>query len=295
MVAIAVGTTTIARANDAPPAKGEPFDIIKLMMESTIRIEGQGGSTGTAFLLLEKDYLPILVTAAHVLDRMPGTEVDLTMRARTQEGWTRTNVALPIRRGRTPIYVRHLQADVAAMYITVDPKALPAQMMMPEGLVEDETLKEQGVRTGQEAFVMSYPLGVLSNDEGFPILKSGHIATYPMYPTRDRRAFALDCDLNEGEYGAPVIVRLPTEVGEDRTLKQREQNGLGFVIGLVGRPPETTSKVRVLTVIPATLIIDTIELLRKSNARQLKSEEIQRSDREPCAPVGREIGSLPPG
>lgn len=281
------GAMGTAVAADAPATKSEPFDIVELMMKSTLRIEGRDGSTGTGFLLIEKDYFPILVTAAHVLDRMPGSQVIVTLRRKTEAGWIRQPVELAIRRGRDPIYVRNPDADVAAIYVKVDPSVVPAEMFMPEGLVDDDTLMAYGVRTGHEAFILSYPLGTMSNDEGFPILRGGHIATYPIYPMRYHRAFALDCEVHEGDYGAPVIVRLPTEVADDRTVKQREQEGLAFVIGLVGKPPESTSKLRVVTVVPAPFILDTIGLLRKSNSLEPMRKDFQRNELRPS-----EMGSL---
>ena len=52
---------------------------------------------------------------------------------------------------------------------------------------------------------LGYPLGVESNESGFPVLRSGRIASYPVYPSTLVKIFLYDVPVYGGNSGGPVF------------------------------------------------------------------------------------------
>ncbi len=246
------------------------FDIVEAVMQSTVRIEGTG-STGTGFVLQDDGYPPILVTAASVLQAVKAREVKLAMRTRLGEGWKYTVISLKLSE-----YLAS-EVDVAALPIQLPPHVLPDMRLTTEMIADDATMRSHGVRTGTEVMVVSYPLGLLSNEEGFGLLGSSRIGTFPLYPTLQHRAFALDRELRDCEYGAPVFV------AADASSNEGETRRAGFLVGIIGKPWETTNKMRLTTVIPASLMATTIQAVKRGLDERAPS--LPRSNRRPAAPA----------
>jgi hypothetical protein len=52
---------------------------------------------------------------------------------------------------------------------------------------------------------LGYPLGLESGAGGFPILRSGRIASYPIWPSSNLKTFLLDMTTYGGNSGGPVF------------------------------------------------------------------------------------------
>jgi V8-like Glu-specific endopeptidase len=187
-----------------------PVDIIR----ATIQIEqpiGSGGRTvGTGFLISAKrpDGTPetVLVTANHVLAQMPGLEAKIGYRTQSADGvWAYTPQDLKIRDDAgQPLWTHHPARDVAVMKITA-PEAF-ARAAIPAGYLASETaFDEQDVTTGDELMVLGFPRGVAANNAGFPILRSGRVASYPLSPAASP-TFLLDFAVFPGNSGGPVFL-----------------------------------------------------------------------------------------
>jgi hypothetical protein len=184
-------------------------------MESTFSIEGhtaQGPTLGTVFIIgipipnqPERGWL-VMVTAAHVLEEMQGDTAVLHLRRRVDERtntWMRVPSPIQIRANGQPLWKRHPDADVAAMYIAF-PSDIKISFLPLNILADDQMLKEYDVKPGDELRCLGYPLGVASNDAGFPVLRSGRIASYPILPTQTTKSFLLDFRVFKGNSGGPV-------------------------------------------------------------------------------------------
>jgi hypothetical protein len=214
---------------------GEETDFATALMTSTIKIEGEG-STGTGFLLEQPHggdsarAACILVTTAHVLAQLPGETVTLHLRRRSGERFERLPVPLRVRRAGRPLWVQHPVADVAVM-----PVALPAEAHVVltgcDRLATDETLAELAIGPGEEVLVLGFPFGAESSAAGFPILRGGRIASYPLLPTRDLRTFLMDFPVFTGNSGGPVFITSASR----RRGASLDGKGFGWVLGLVSR------------------------------------------------------------
>lgn len=256
----------------APQREEIEIDVVSMLMESTVRLQGAGGSA-TAFILTlhEAPGIPpatVLITAAHALESM-GDDCKLTIRAAAQDGsWAPYTLRVEVRPHGDKHWVRHPTADIAAMFVNLEPNLVPKNGFLTTSyLVEDELMTKLDIRTGDEAFTLSFPRGVLANEDGYPILRGGRIGSYPLYPTRFAQGFVMDTELYEGEYGAPVVVlrNLTKEIlgAEAKVPKGR----LGVIVGLVARMEGATTTVRLQTVLPSSMIRDTLGLLAEAARR----------------------------
>src|SRR5437868_11966238 len=73
-------------------------------------------------------------------------------------------------------------------------------------LAEDQMLSQFEVNPGEELSCLGYPFGAESNAAGFPILRSGRIASYPLLPTESTQKFLFDFAIFPGNSGGPVYL-----------------------------------------------------------------------------------------
>ena len=268
-----------------PPAseQEEDIELNTVLMESTFMIQGQstqGPVLGTVFILarLMPNTTPpqgryVLVTAAHVLEQMQGETALLNLRRKVDEktnSWTRVPFPLQIRANGQPLWKRHPMADVAVMYVSF-PSAATIKPVTPLMLADDKMLTEYGVKPGDELRCLGYPLGVVSNEAGFPVLRSGRIASYPLLPTDMTKTFLLDFRVFKGNSGGPVYF---VERYRPDLKKFGGFTNYHFIMGVVSEETLYTeqsggpysqeihqTQLGLATVVHASLIKQTIEML----------------------------------
>jgi hypothetical protein len=205
--------------NQQPPPQqpAEQPELNTILMQSTFRLEGKNAkgqpSYGTAFLIGRTiKELPkvryVLVTAAHVVEPLVGDEAILVLRRRVNGRWERLLHSLPIRSKGQPLYVKHPAADVVAMYVGLPAGTDPAMVVGDNLLADDKWIADEGVHPGEELMCLGFPLGAFGNDAGFPILRAGKIASYPLLPTTETKTFLLDFPVFQGNSGGPVYMAI---------------------------------------------------------------------------------------
>ncbi|MCP4366456.1 MAG: trypsin-like peptidase domain-containing protein [Planctomycetes bacterium] len=196
----------------------EASEINTVLMESTFKIIGESAlpgkaTIGTVFVIVrpsnknpEIAYY-VLVTAAHVLEDMKGDHAKLVLRKKAADGtYKRVVYPVEIRRNGKPLWTHHQDSnvDVAAMYVQL-PKYYGNKSFLPTTLLADDKMfKELAIHPGDEALCLGYPFGAEANEAGFPILRSGKIASYPMTPTKQTKTFLYTCEVFPGNSGGPV-------------------------------------------------------------------------------------------
>jgi S1-C subfamily serine protease len=191
------------------------IDLSVDLIKATVQLEqplGDGSrSVGTGFLISAPtaDGKPrtILITAGHVLEKMPFAEVKIGYRVQAQDGvWRYDPQTLKIRTGKDGIsWTKHPTRDVAAMVIEAPPEfakaAIPLSM-----LADDATFADDEVGPGDEMMALGFPRGLAANSAGFPILRAGRIASYPLAPSAKFPTFLLDFAVFPGNSGGPVFM-----------------------------------------------------------------------------------------
>jgi hypothetical protein len=204
----------------------------------------------------------VMVTAAHVLEGISGETATIYLREKIAERKFRNHAhILQIRKGKEPLWVRHPDADVAIMRITLPDYVLKQAKEIPglstNLLADDEMIDKYEIHPGDQLQCLGYPLGNRANVSGFSILRSGKIASYPLIPAKDTKTFLFDFEVFPGNSGGPVYF-----VDEGRTYGGITHVGetIQFVAGLVSKQHE---KLRLAKVVPAHFIKETLELLDK--------------------------------
>jgi hypothetical protein len=183
---------------------------IEHAMAATFRVF-VGSTSGTVVVVEvpgeKEDDKPqhLLVTAAHVFRNMQGEQATLVLRARKKDGsYERREVKIPIRNGKEPLWTKHPDNDLAALKVT-----LPADVdvrPLPLANVADEKWVTSGkIATADEVWVPCYPATLEANAAGWPVLRRGSVATYPLAPVKSAKTILVDYPNFGGDSGAPVI------------------------------------------------------------------------------------------
>jgi hypothetical protein len=217
------------------------IDLNMALMRATFKIEQprpEGGATvGTGWLVR----LPgaaygsgadrvALVTATHVFNTMTQPAAIIHWRRQDDAGkWHREPKPITIRAedGR-PLYHNHPTRDVSVIIIT--PPDQPRAHAIDFALLGDDAMfQDLDVRPGDELLAWGYPRGITANELGFPILRSGRVASFPLWPSADFPTFLMDFAVFAGNSGGPVYM-------SDRSRKaagSKEFHEAQFVAGML--------------------------------------------------------------
>ena len=245
------------------------MDLSVELMHATVQLEqplGNGTRTvGTGFLISEValDGSPrtVLITANHVFQQMPGQVARIGYRVENADGsWSYSPQPLRIRdTGGHELWTHHPARDVAAITITAPPEF--ARAAIPEAyLASDDTFTKYQVEAGDEMMALGFPRGLAANQAGFPILRSGRVASYPVAPAKIFPTFLLDFSVFPGNSGGPVFMhndarRAPGD------LTQAPQD-VEFIAGLLTQQVELNNeRLEIGIVTHAKYIRETLALL----------------------------------
>jgi S1-C subfamily serine protease len=250
------------------------MDLSAQMMQATVQLEqplGDGTRTvGTGFLITETtpDGKPhtILVTANHVFDKMPGTNARVGYRIANADGsWSYSPQSLKIRDSQGhALWTHHPTRDVAAIAITA-PLAFAKAAIPEDYLAADDTFSKYAVTSGDQMMTLGFPRGLAANSAGFPILRAGRVASYPIAPAKIFPTFLLDFSVFPGNSGGPVFMSGPSR----HAVNDAGEGGqdVEFIAGLLTQQVELNSeRLDIGIVTNARFIRETIALIKDPNA-----------------------------
>jgi hypothetical protein len=243
-----------------------PMDLSMELIQATVQLEqplGDGTRTvGTGFLISDPgpDGKPhtVLVTANHVFNRMPGDVATIGYRVQAADGaWRYAPQSVTIRAHGHELWTHHGTRDVAAISITAPPEFAKAAIPL-NWLAGDDTFGKYQLGPGDEMMALGFPQGLSANPAGFPILRSGRVASYPLTPSTSFPTFLLDFSVFPGNSGGPVYMaesgrrRPGAEGGEDTQ----------FIAGMLTQQVELGSQnLEIGIVTHAKFIRETVALL----------------------------------
>jgi Trypsin-like peptidase domain len=246
-------------------------DLNTTLMNSTFELTGPALTAGTIFGTVffmgkpikgnpTKGY-SILITAAHVLDGVKGEDASLMLRRKNPDG---TYSAVPhlikLRKNGKNLYVKHPDADVAAMYVAL-PADLPLSFLPLSALADDARLLDLEVHPGDDLLCLGFPLA--SNFNTFPVIRSGPLASYPLTPSHSIKIYYYNFHVFQGNSGGPVYFTFSNRVYKGATNIGIQQG----VIGLVSQQLNSTlpgyeaEHLDMAEIVPSSFIIETIALL----------------------------------
>jgi S1-C subfamily serine protease len=222
---------------------------------------------GTGFLVDDPtpDGRPrtVLITAGHVFDKMPGAQANIGYRVQGTDGaWRYEPTPLTIRVGAAPLWARDPDRDVAAIVVKAPPEFARAAIPLA-WLADGQAFAHATIGPGDEMLVLGYPQGLSANSAGFPILRSGRIAS-PVDSVTVSPTFLLDFHVFPGNSGGPVFAAsAPAPAGGG--LSQASNTGEAatpVVMGLLTQQVELNNeRLEIGIVTEAPFIRDTLALL----------------------------------
>lgn len=223
-----------------------PVDLSVDLIKATVQLEqplADGSRTvGTGFLIADTapDGKPrtILITAAHVLERMPSVTARIGYRVQSVDRvWRYDPEALQIRNGDHPLWVKHPTRDIAAMVVEAPQEFVRAAIPL-NYLAKDDTFSDFNLGPGDEMMALGFPRGLSANPAGFPILRSGRVASYPLTPSADFPTFLLDFAVFPGNSGGPVFM---AQAGRRRPGANEAQD-VQFIAGVLTQQVELSGE-----------------------------------------------------
>jgi hypothetical protein len=257
-------------------------DLNTVLMESTFKLQGitSGDSLlfGTAFVfnLPCKEDLgkAVLVTAHHLLDSLQNDRALLTLRDKRWDGsWEERPWWIEIRRRGKPLWIRHKDADVAALCVSL-PGFVDIPLSSLDLLADEGTFQKYEIHPGDELMCLGYSSqnGVHGRG-GFPILRGGMIASYPLFPVEKHKTFRYDVEIFKGYSGGPVFF---SQLGRLYGGASHPEEHVQFIAGLLSKQwfadKEESQPLKVAEVVHALFIREVVEKLL---AREIDKKAIE--------------------
>ena len=251
------------------------FDLQMALIHATVQLEqpqGDGTRTVGAGFLIDApgpDGQPriVLITANHVFEQMPGVEARIGYRFANPDGsWTYapTNVAIRDSEGHE-LWTHHPDRDIAAITLTV-PDSFARAAIPKVWLAQDDSFDKLAIGPGDEMMALGFPRGLSANAAGFPILRAGRVASYPVSPARIYGTFLLDFSVFPGNSGGPVFL---SDISEQHNGR-RQAKSAQIIAGLLTQEVQLNNeRLGIGIVTHATFIRETIDLLDRPQATEV--------------------------
>ena len=248
------------------------LDFSAAMMDATIQIGGPSTTAGRDtcgsgfFISGPSEQTPessqyMLVTAAHVFERIGGDQAQFAIRLKRDGQIVRTVVTVPIRKSGIRLYAKHPNADVSVMRVTLPNNNAHSMVSWP-ALATDDVFARLRIRPGDEMFAVGYPLCRFANPQGYPFLRRGAVATPLHVPGSVLTGFSLDVTTFEGNSGGPVYFDY-----SDRATGGVSGKGdvHRYIAGVVSqRMYGSNEPLEMAGVVPAKFIAEAVKLLASS-------------------------------
>jgi hypothetical protein len=215
-----------------------------------------------------------MVTAHHVFDDIQGDFATIYLTQKQADGtFAKFPFTLQIRNKGANLWTKHPTADIATMLFPL-PESFRNSidgLAGTELLARDIDIQSQDIQPGEELSCLGFPFGLESNSAGFPILRSGKIASFPVYPSKIAPQILLDIRIFGGNSGGPVFfdyvnrrrfgskaqpVDLRGIIGVLRQDISRDETFEGYFETSTRRDP-----IGIAGVIPAQFVMETLEIM----------------------------------
>jgi hypothetical protein len=143
--------------------------------------------------------------------------------------------------------------------ITVEaPEAFARAAIPLNYLAGDDTFSKYQVGPGDELMALGFPRGLSSNAAGFPILRAGRVASYPMGPSDAVPTFLMDFSVFPGNSGGPVFMALTAR----RRPGSDQPETVQFIAGILTQQVEMDhERLGIGIVTQARFVRETLEML----------------------------------
>src|SRR5580700_3635087 len=273
------------------------LDFSTQLMQATVQVEQQlpNGThiIGTGFLV--NDPAPdgtertVLVTANHVFNRMTGAQAHVGYRLQGSDGaWRYDPKPIVIRSAANELWAHLANRDVAAIVVKAPPAFAKAAIPLA-WLAGGDTFAKYDIGPGDEMMVLGYPQGLSADSAGFPILRSGRVASMVAPPSADAPTFLLDFRVFPGNSGGPVFI-----ADENRRVPgEAEPKDAEFITGMLTQQVELNNeRLEIGIVTDAAFIRDTIALLDQQKTAPPASPDAPPAAAHPLAATAQDAAAV---
>ena len=257
--------------SQTPVAGAHHWDLTVGLINATVQLDQPTGAetrtVGTGFLIdaPRPDGTPrvVMVTAGHVLEKMPDADMRVGWRVAMPDGsWKFDPQPLEIRNeAGTPLWTTLEGRDVAVIEVEA-PEAFAKAAIPLAWLADADTFETLDVGPGDELLALGFPRGLSSNRAGFPILRVGRVASYPLSPVSAFPTFLMDFTVFPGNSGGPILW---TPTARRRPGSTEPEHP--FIAGMLSQEVIVgTERLELGVVVQAQYIRDAIALLDAPNA-----------------------------
>ena len=193
-------------------------DFATRMIEATYKIFNKA-STATGFFITPPQAVGerpnprqvILVTADHVFNKSTGEQVLIVLREKQADGsYKRKDWPLNIRTGEVALWTKHPDLDIAVMKVEL-PENTEVKPLPFEALVSGEVLEKVNFHAASALYVLGFPTRFEVNSAGFPVVRHGSVASFPLTPVSIHKTFVADFTTFAGDSGGPVFIPDPRQ------------------------------------------------------------------------------------
>jgi hypothetical protein len=136
---------------------------------------------------------------------MKGSVCTVVVRAQGKSGTlVRKEITVPLRDGAKPLWTRHPEMDVAAISVDV-PEGIDLKPFAYRQVADEKWAADRKLCVGQEVRIPCFPAQLEANEAGWPVLRTGWIATHPLTPLASAKTMLVDYAQFGGDSGAPVV------------------------------------------------------------------------------------------
>ena len=240
-------------------------DPLEDTLAGTFRIHS-GGHSGTCFLVADPQAgndprAVVIVSAAHVFEGAPGPECQIVLRAvGPDETYARREFPVSLKDGDKAKWKKHPEVDVGAIRWRL-PEGVVAKPFRVEQITDEAYVKDRQLRVGQDVFIPGYPAKLEANDAGFPVLRKGIVATYPLFPLKSAKMILVDAKTFGGDSGAPVVMVTGNDARVIGLIHGMQRQSDKIVLPFEERTMHTPLGLAI--VVQGAFIRDTLDLLDK--------------------------------
>lgn len=147
-----------------------------------------------------------LVTTQHQLEGAKGDTCMVVLREPQPDGsFKRSDFKVVTRVEGKPAWVKHPKFDLAVLRLATPPTGTYAALPTAE-IANDERLKAAKPSIGSPLLVFTFPHGVESIRQGFPVARSAVFAQPPLLSSEAYPTFQADFPASAGDSGGPGII-----------------------------------------------------------------------------------------
>lgn len=267
-----------------------PYFIDSVVAIGNRPVNGEVQWIGTGFLVgrlyseiesEKQQYVIFLVTNKHVLEG--ASSIVVRFNPKTEEPARDYDIDLTDK--TELVLVGHPDPDIDVVAISINTSVLQRDeaqfsfFRLEKNALCLSDLREQGASEGDFVYVLGFPMGIVSQDRQYVIVRSGIIARLRDVVAQKSRTFLIDANIFPGNSGGPVVLK-PEITSIEGTKSINRAALIGIITAYVPYRDvaisQQTKRPRVIfeensglaTVVPADFIIETVEATYKELERR---------------------------